>query len=72
VPLSPSRRSVAPTTAATLDYIQVISEEMAELHGDRPVADDQALVGGIGRIGDQTRLCCSATRKTGHQGECGP
>jgi acetyl-CoA carboxylase carboxyl transferase subunit alpha len=33
--------------------IQVISDDWVELHGDRRGSDDQALVGGVGRIGDQ-------------------
>lgn len=50
-----------PQRPSTLDYIQVISEDWLELHGDRRGSDDQALVGGIGRIGDQ------AVMLLGHQ-----
>jgi acetyl-CoA carboxylase carboxyl transferase subunit alpha len=42
-----------PQRPSTLDYIQVITDEWFELHGDRRGSDDQALVGGIGRIGDR-------------------
>lgn len=42
-----------PQRPSTLDYIQVICDEFFELHGDRRGTDDQALVGGIGRIGDR-------------------
>jgi len=42
-----------PQRPSTLDYIQVITDEWLELHGDRRGSDDQALVGGVGRIGDQ-------------------
>jgi acetyl-CoA carboxylase carboxyl transferase subunit alpha len=42
-----------PQRPSTLDYIQVITDEFIELHGDRRGSDDQALVGGVGRIGDQ-------------------
>ncbi|MCP9774780.1 acetyl-CoA carboxylase carboxyltransferase subunit alpha [Cyanobium sp. HWJ4-Hawea] len=42
-----------PQRPNTLDYIQVITDEWVELHGDRRGSDDQALVGGVGRIGDQ-------------------
>ena len=35
----------------TLDYIQRISDSWVELHGDRLYGDDQAVVGGIARIG---------------------
>jgi acetyl-CoA carboxylase carboxyl transferase subunit alpha len=54
--LTPSQKiQVArhPQRPSTLDYIQVISDEWLELHGDRRGSDDQALVGGVGRIGDQ-------------------
>ena len=42
-----------PQRPSTLDYIQVVTDEFIELHGDRRGNDDQALVGGVGRIGDQ-------------------
>jgi acetyl-CoA carboxylase carboxyl transferase subunit alpha len=54
--LSPSQKiQVArhPQRPSTLDYIQVITDEWVELHGDRRGSDDQALVGGVGRIGEQ-------------------
>ncbi len=54
--LSPAQKiQVArhPQRPSTLDYIQVITDDWFELHGDRRGSDDQALVGGIGRIGDQ-------------------
>ena len=54
--LSPSQRlQVArhPRRPSTLDYIQAISDEWMELHGDRTGGDDPALVGGVGRIGGQ-------------------
>ena len=54
--LSPARKiQVArhPQRPSTLDYIQVLTDEFIELHGDRRGSDDQALVGGVGRIGDQ-------------------
>jgi acetyl-CoA carboxylase carboxyl transferase subunit alpha len=54
--LSPAQKiQVArhPQRPSTLDYIQVITDEFIELHGDRRGSDDQALVGGVGRIGDQ-------------------
>jgi acetyl-CoA carboxylase carboxyl transferase subunit alpha len=34
----------------TLDYVNTICSEFTELHGDRMFADDQAIVGGLGRI----------------------
>ena len=42
-----------PQRPSTLDYIQVLTDEFIELHGDRRGSDDRALVGGVGRIGDQ-------------------
>jgi acetyl-CoA carboxylase carboxyl transferase subunit alpha len=54
--LSPSQRlQVArhPRRPSTLDYIQAISEEWMELHGDRCGSDDRALIGGVGRLGGQ-------------------
>ena len=43
-----------PERPYTLDYIQHICEEFIELHGDRTVADDNAMIGGFGKIADQT------------------
>jgi acetyl-CoA carboxylase carboxyl transferase subunit alpha len=34
----------------TLDYIESISPDFQELHGDRMYADDAAMVGGVGRL----------------------
>lgn len=51
--LSPSQRlQVArhPRRPSTLDYIQAMSDEWLELHGDRCGGDDPALVGGIARL----------------------
>ncbi|MFN4269173.1 MAG: acetyl-CoA carboxylase carboxyltransferase subunit alpha [Thermosynechococcus sp.] len=42
-----------PRRPSTLDYIQAISEEWIELHGDRRGSDDPAIVGGIGRLNGQ-------------------
>lgn len=38
----------------TLDYIYELTEDFVELHGDRNVADDKAMVGGFGNIDGQT------------------
>ncbi len=57
--LSPSQRmQIArhPRRPSTLDYIQSMTEEWVELHGDRCLRDDPALVGGIGRLGGQPVL----------------
>lgn len=39
-----------PRRPSTLDYIQAISDEWIELHGDRRGGDDPAIVGGIARL----------------------
>lgn len=52
--LSPAQRlqlARHPRRPSTLDYIQAISDEWMELHGDRSGYDDPALVAGIGRLG---------------------
>lgn len=43
-----------PDRPYTLDYIEHVFEDFIELHGDRNVKDDKAMVGGIARLGDQT------------------
>ena len=43
-----------PNRPYSLDYIANISEGFIELHGDRNFGDDKAIVGGFGRIGQQT------------------
>lgn len=39
-----------PRRPSTLDYIQAITDEWIELHGDRSGGDDPAMVGGIGQL----------------------
>ena len=51
--LSPSQRlqlARHPRRPSTLDYIQEISDEWMELHGDRRGSDDPAIVGGVARL----------------------
>lgn len=43
-----------PMRPYTLDYIEHIVTDFEELHGDRMFADDAAIVGGLGRIGDHS------------------
>lgn len=44
-----------PSRPYTLDYINALTEgSFLELHGDRNVKDDKAMVGGLGKIGDQS------------------
>ena len=45
-----------PHRPSTLDYIQMFCDDWVELHGDRRGSDDQALVGGVGRIGNRSVL----------------
>ncbi|MGI2262235.1 acetyl-CoA carboxylase carboxyltransferase subunit alpha [Candidatus Cardinium hertigii] len=45
-----------PDRPYTLDYIQQITENFFELHGDRFVGDDKAIVGGFGTINGQTMM----------------
>ncbi|AHK78706.1 acetyl-CoA carboxylase subunit alpha [Ectothiorhodospira haloalkaliphila] len=42
-----------PRRPYTLDYVQHMLTDFEELHGDRAFADDPAIVGGIGRLGDR-------------------
>lgn len=42
-----------PRRPYTRDYIAALVEGFSELHGDRLLADDQSMVGGIGKIGDR-------------------
>jgi len=44
-----------PNRPYTLDYINAIcGNTFLELHGDRNVKDDKAMIGGLGKIGDQS------------------
>ena len=44
-----------PSRPYTLDYIEALSNgTFLELHGDRNIADDKAMVGGLGKIDNQT------------------
>lgn len=42
-----------PDRPYTFDYIERICTEFIEIHGDRSVADDKAMVGGFGNIDDE-------------------
>jgi acetyl-CoA carboxylase carboxyl transferase subunit alpha len=50
-----------PLRPYTQDYIDAIVDDFEELHGDRAYADDHAIIGGLGRIGDK------AVMVIGHQ-----
>ena len=43
-----------PDRPYTLKYIQKMCTDFVELHGDRNVKDDKAMVGGFARLGDKT------------------
>tara|TARA_B100000768_G_C11277043_1_gene376470 strand:+ start:489 stop:1442 length:954 start_codon:yes stop_codon:yes gene_type:complete len=44
-----------PSRPYTLDYIKALTNDtFLELHGDRNVKDDKAMIGGLGKINDQT------------------
>ncbi|MEQ8475044.1 acetyl-CoA carboxylase carboxyltransferase subunit alpha [Fulvivirga sp.] len=43
-----------PERPYTLDYVYEILDDFVELHGDRNVADDKAMIGGFGTIDKQT------------------
>jgi acetyl-CoA carboxylase carboxyl transferase subunit alpha len=46
-----------PNRPYTLDYIKALAgDTFMELHGDRNVKDDKAMVGGLGKIGDQSYM----------------
>ena len=46
-----------PDRPYTTDYIKAIcGDTFLELHGDRGVKDDKAMVGGLGKIGDQSYM----------------
>ncbi|GAB1858068.1 acetyl-CoA carboxylase carboxyltransferase subunit alpha [Flavobacteriaceae bacterium MHTCC 0001] len=58
--LSPWQRvqlSRHPNRPYTLDYIKAIcGDSFLELHGDRSFKDDKAMIGGLGKIGDQSYM----------------
>ena len=43
-----------PERPYTLQYIELMCDDFIELHGDRTVGDDKAIVGGFGTINGQT------------------
>jgi len=44
-----------PNRPYTLDYIKALTKDtFIELHGDRGVKDDKAMIGGLGKIGNQS------------------
>lgn len=46
-----------PNRPYTLDHVRALcGDSFLELHGDRNVKDDKAMIGGLGKIGDQTYM----------------
>ena len=46
-----------PNRPYTLDHIKALcGDTFLELHGDRNVKDDKAMIGGLGKIGDQSYM----------------
>jgi acetyl-CoA carboxylase carboxyl transferase subunit alpha len=43
-----------PDRPYTLDYLQLMTKDFVELHGDRAFRDDKAIVGGFATLGDQS------------------
>ena len=44
-----------PSRPYTLDYINALTEgSFLELHGDRNISDDKAMIGGLGKINNQS------------------
>ena len=69
-----------PSRPYTLDYIKAIcGDTFLELHGDRNVKDDKAMIGGLGKIGNQSFMFIgtqkgynTATRKHRNFGMANP
>jgi len=69
-----------PSRPYTLDYIKAIcGDTFLELHGDRNVKDDKAMIGGLGKIGNQSFMFIgtqkgynTATRKYRNFGMANP
>ena len=59
-----------PQRPYTLDYIEAITDgDFIELHGDRGVKDDKAMVGGWGTIGKQTVMFIGQQKGYRHKGK---
>ena len=69
-----------PSRPYTLDYVKALcGDTFLELHGDRNVRDDKAMIGGLGKIGDQSYMFIgtqkgynTATRKYRNFGMANP
>jgi acetyl-CoA carboxylase carboxyl transferase subunit alpha len=45
-----------PERPKTLEYLNELTSDFVELHGDRTFGDDQALIGGLAKLGNRTVL----------------
>src|SRR3569833_537835 len=45
-----------PERPYTLQYLELICDDFVELHGDRTVGDDKAIIGGLGSINGETAM----------------
>src|ERR1700744_2618205 len=45
-----------PERPYSLQYLELMCDDFIELHGDRTVGDDKAIIGGFGSIGGQTAM----------------
>ena len=59
-----------PKRPYALDFIRLMFQDFVELHGDRLVGDDGAMIGGIARLGDRwvTVSRRDATRRSATSG----
>ncbi|MBQ0767923.1 MAG: acetyl-CoA carboxylase carboxyl transferase subunit alpha, partial [Bizionia sp.] len=54
-----------PERPYTLDYIEALcGDTFLELHGDRGFKDDKAMIGGLGKIGDQSYMIIGQQKGT--------
>jgi acetyl-CoA carboxylase carboxyl transferase subunit alpha len=53
-----------PDRPYTLKYINKMTTDFVELHGDRNVKDDKAMVGGFAKLGDQTVMVIGQQKGT--------
>ena len=54
-----------PSRPYTLDYINALTENnFLELHDDRNISDDKAMIGGLGKIDKQTFMFIGQQRET--------
>ncbi|EEI90000.1 Acetyl co-enzyme A carboxylase carboxyltransferase alpha subunit [Sphingobacterium spiritivorum ATCC 33300] len=61
-----------PERPQTFDYIEMICEEFIELHGDRNVKDDKAIVGGFASIGGEPVMVIGHQKGKNNQGTSVP